>query len=278
MADIQKKDPVPLTNPDPYDFDVEKFARVRLDLLKECYEMCGIDLGKTSNRIEYKNYLINNPPIKSNPPDMGMGDGSYTDPSGNIVVPMAAKDKLARALRVAQILVAKGGFTKVQAAAIVGVFIDENGCNPHSCMKAEKEGKGVKGTGGFGYGAGIGSWTGESYKNKLLSLIGRPPFTPIESLSLEEQANIVIQDTLNGPTASKYRGLKTCTTIEDASATCVCITGGFRWRNPHPIPQDAKEVSDIYGRSNDKNFGPSPYHWNLDKRRLGYAKQVLAKL
>jgi len=31
-------------------------------------------------------------------------------------------------------------------------------------------------------------------------------------------------------------------------------------------------MSDLYGRSNDKRFGKSPYHWDLDKRRLNYAK------
>jgi hypothetical protein len=80
----------------------------------------------------------------------------------------APKDVMDRAVKAAKYLVNNGNFTKEQASAIVGVMIDENKVDPASYMKAEKAGKGVKGTGGFGYGAGIGSWTFKNTKNKLL--------------------------------------------------------------------------------------------------------------
>lgn len=53
-------------------------------------------------------------------------------------------------------------------------------------MQAEKDNKGVPLTRNGGYGAGIGSWTGVDYKNQLLSYIGKPAGTPIESLSFDD--------------------------------------------------------------------------------------------
>ena len=185
-----------------------------------------------------------------------------------------------RAVAVARYLVNNGNFTKEQASAIAGVMIDENKVDPTSYMKAEKSGGGVKGTGGFGYGAGIGSWTFEDNKNQLLQAGGYKPYTPIERLSLEEQCRLLVIDS-NGRNKRYYDALRRCTNIEDASATAVMITGGVgrtkNW-NTHPTPADAKALSDWYGASNDARFGKSPYHWNLDKRRLDYAKQVLERL
>ena len=197
-------------------------------------------------------------------------------------VPMgnAKHDQLARAVMVAKDLVLSGGFSPQQAAAIAGVFIDENGCNPHTYMKAEKAGKGAKGTGGFGYGAGIGSWTGEKFKNDLLVAGGFKPFTPIEKLSLADQTRLLLIDTA-GRMKRYYNALKRTTNIEDAAATAVIITGGIgyskNWKT-HPTIAEAKRMSDIYGASNDKRFGKSEHHWHLYERRLGYARQVLSEL
>ena len=43
----------------PYDEALENYAKLRLDILKECYEGLGIDLLDTENQVLYKNYLIN---------------------------------------------------------------------------------------------------------------------------------------------------------------------------------------------------------------------------
>ncbi len=43
----------------PYDETIEKYAKLRLDLIKECYESLGMDLLDTDNQILYKNYLMN---------------------------------------------------------------------------------------------------------------------------------------------------------------------------------------------------------------------------
>lgn len=211
----------------------------------------------------------------------GDSQQNVTNGSWNgVKVPKATGTALSRAVTVAKWLVANGGLSKMQASAIVGVYIDENHCDPHSYMKAEKNGKGAKGTGGFGYGAGIASWTGEQFKNTALTQAGFAKFTPIETLGLEQQAKMVLGN-INGNMKRYYDALRRCQNIEDASATCVIITGGVgyskNWKT-HPTPADAQRMSDIYGRSNDKRFGKSAHHWNLYGRRLGYAKQVLAQL
>ena len=198
----------------------------------------------------------------------------------NVKVPKASGTALSRAVTVAKWLVNNGGLTKIQAAAIVGVYIDENHCDPTSYMKAEKQGKGAKGTSGFGYGAGIASWTGVVFKNTALQQAGFKPYTPIETLSLDQQSKMVLGN-INGNMKRYYDALRRCNNIEDASATATIITGGIgyskKWKT-HPTPDEAQRMSDIYGRSNDKRFGKSEHHWNLYGRRLGYAKQVLAML
>ena len=192
----------------------------------------------------------------------------------------ASKDVMERAVTAAKYLVNNGNFTKEQAAAIAGVMIDENKVDPSSYMKAEKSGKGAKGTGGFGYGAGIGSWTFEDNKNSLLKLGGYKPYTPIEKLSLEEQLNLLVLDS-NNRNKKYYDALRRCDNLEDASATAVLITGGVghskNW-NTHPTQAEAQAMSDYYGKANDARFGKSPHHWNAYKRRLNYARQVLENL
>lgn len=203
-------------------------------------------------------------------------------PWNNVKVPKVTGTALSRAVTVAKYLVENGGLTKVQAAAVVGVYIDENGCNPSSYNKAEKAGKGVKGTDGFGYGAGIGSWTFTDFKNKALTQAGFAQYTPIETLGLEDQAKMVIGN-INGNMSYYYNALKRCVNIEDASATAVVITGGVgyvkkkAWQT-HPVASDGQHVSDVYCKANNKRFGYSEYHCNLYGRRLNYAKQVLAAL
>lgn len=198
----------------------------------------------------------------------------------NIKVPKTTGTVMERAVTVAKLLIENGGLTKIQAAAVVGVYIDENNCDPHSYMQAEKKGKGAKGTDNFGYGAGIASWTHTEFKNIALKQAGFAEFTPIETLSLEQQVQMVIGN-INGNMKRYYSALKRCQNIEDASATAVIITGGVGYSknwDTHPTPKEAQEMSDNYGKSNDKRFGKSPNHWNLYGRRLGYAKQVLTQL
>ena len=185
-----------------------------------------------------------------------------------------------RAVQVANNLYKNGRFTKEQAAAIAGVMIDENNVDPTSYNKAEKAGKGAKGTGGFGYGAGIGSWAFADAKNALLTASGYAANTPIESLSLDDQVKLLITDS-NGRMKKYYDALRRTRNIEDASATAILITGGVgRSKNwdTHPTTAEAKALSDWYGRSNDARFGKSPYHWNLDTRRLEYARRVLQRM
>ena len=201
-------------------------------------------------------------------------------PWNNVNVPKVTGTPLTRAVTVAKYLMANAGLTKMQAAAVVGVYIDENHCNPASYMKAEAKGQGAKGTGGFGYGAGIASWTGVEFKNTALKQAGISPYTPIETLTLEQQAKMVVGN-IKGNMKHYYDALRRCQNIEDASATCVVMTYGVghskNWRT-HPTPQEAQAASDYYGRANDRSYGKSEHHWNGYARRLGYAKQVLALL
>jgi len=45
---------------------IELIPKIQLDLIKEIYESIGYDLGKTNNKINYKNYLINTPEMFGN--------------------------------------------------------------------------------------------------------------------------------------------------------------------------------------------------------------------
>ena len=199
----------------------------------------------------------------------------YLDMS-NYPTGTSREDGLARATLVAKYLMANGGFSKEQAAAMVAVYVDENNCTPGSVMEAEKAGKGVEGTGGNGYGAGIASWTFEDFKNQSLRDAGYPENTPIESLTMQQQCDMIIA--MSQKSMKKYYdALKRCDTIEDASATAVIITGGIGFSDnwdTHPTPAEAKELADWYGRSNDKNYGPSEHHWGGDQRRLQLAKEI----
>ena len=40
---------------------IELIPRIKLDIIKEIYEALGINLGKSNNKIEYRNYLVNDP-------------------------------------------------------------------------------------------------------------------------------------------------------------------------------------------------------------------------
>lgn len=207
------------------------------------------------------------------------GDNS-SNGSWNNVTAKTSGTALSRAVEVAKYLIANGGLTKIQASAVVGVYIDENHCDPHSYMSEEKKGKGAKGTSGFGYGAGIASWTHIQFKNVCLKQAGFAEYTPIESLSLEQQCKMVV-GMVNGNQKRYFDALKRCNNIEDASATCVIITGGVghskNWKT-HPTPQEAQNMSEYYRKANDAKYGKSEHHGNAYGRRLSYAKQVLARL
>ena len=184
----------------------------------------------------------------------------------------AAKE---RSVIVANYLVENGGFTKDQAAAMVGVYWDENGCYPGEVMKDEyKKSKNS-------YGAGIGSWTSQSYKNECLKAAGLPANTPIESLTMKQQADMIIAMSQTGENKTYYNALKRCDNIEDASATAVVITGGVGFSNnwkTHPTQADAKNLANWYANRNDSKYGYSDYHHNLDTRRLEYAKEIRAAM
>ena len=191
---------------------------------------------------------------------------------------LTTKAALDRGTLVAKYLMDKGGFTAEQAAGLVGVYIDENGCYPGDTPGSVKETE-MK-TLGDGYGAGIASWTTTEVKNSVLQDAGYPAGTKIENLSLQQQCDLIIagsQKTFK----TYYDALRRCNTVEDASATAVVLTGGVGLSNnwsTHPTPADAKYVADYYASANDKTFGYSDYHHNLDQRRLEYSKKILENL
>lgn len=67
-----------------------------------------------------------------------------------------------------------------------------------------------------------------------------------------------------------YDALRRTNNLEDAAATSFIITGGVghskNW-STHPTPAEARELAEIYGRSNDRLFGYSPYHHGSFDRR-----------
>lgn len=209
-------------------------------------------------------------------------ESTYTGPLDmeNYPTGYNLKDGLERAVLVAKYLMQNGGFSAVQASAMVGVYVDENYCDPGSYMAAEKNGQGASGTGGNGYGAGIGSWTFESYKNQCLNDAGYPAGTPIESLTLQQQCDMIIAMSQKSNKVY-FDALKRCDNIEDAAATASIITGGVGYSSnwdTHPTVAEAKYMSDSYGKANDARFGASPYHWNLYDRRLDYAKEIFKRI
>ncbi len=184
---------------------------------------------------------------------------------------------LERGTLVAKYLIQNGDFTEEQAAALVGVYVDENGCYPGDIPGSVKETE--QALYGDGYGAGIGSWT-LSMKKQVLQDAGYSTDTKIENLSLKEQCDLIIA---NSQKSSKfyYDALKRCTTIEDASATATIMTGGVGFSNnwsTHPTAAEAKTMAEYYASANDKTYGYSSYHHNADQRRLETAKEILSRL
>ena len=53
---------------------IELIPKLRLDIIKEIYEALGINLGKSNNKIEYKNYMINDPEAFGNLTGLDLGD------------------------------------------------------------------------------------------------------------------------------------------------------------------------------------------------------------
>ena len=202
-------------------------------------------------------------------------------------VGMSHEDQIARATLVSKYLMKNGGFTAEQAAAMAGVFVDENGCVPGNVMEAEKNGKGVPGTGGNGYGAGIGAWTFGDFKERCLADAGYPAGTRIEDLTLQQQCDLIIamSQSTNWQSGSNmktyYDALKRCNNIEDASATAQIITGGVgkssNW-GTHPTVDEAKAMADWYAYSNDNTYGYSDYHHGMYERRLGYSEEIYNNL
>ena len=187
--------------------------------------------------------------------------------------------QLTRGTLVAKYLMKNGGFTAEQAAALVGVYIDENGCYPGDIPGSVKSTE-QQYLGSNGYGAGIGSWTTVEVKQMVLKDAGFDPNTPIESLTLQQQCDLII-GTSQKSMKTYYDALKRCTSIEDASATAVIMTGGVGFSNnwsTHPTPAEAENLSNYYAKANDKTYGYSENHHNCSTRRLNNAKEILNRL
>ena len=219
-----------------------------------CKDELGIDLPA-------KTYDFGNLDMDNYPKDINNKEAAYE-----------------RGVLVAKYLMQNGGFTAEQAAALVGVYIDENGCYPGVIDSAVRQNE--MANFGEGYGAGIGSWTTVGVKHAVLTDAGYPTSTKIENLSLKEQCDLIIA---NSQKSSKkyYDALKRCDSIEDASATAAVMTGGVGFSNnwdSHPTAADAKNMAEYYAQANDKTYGYSAYHHNADVRRLETAKEVYSRL
>ena len=187
---------------------------------------------------------------------------------------------LERAILFAKYLVMYGGFTPVQAAAIAGTALHDNGCFPGSVMEAEKNGLGAPGTGGNGYGAGIGSWSLESYKIKCLEDAGYSPNTKIEDLTFKEQCDMLIKNS-NSYMKYYYDALRRCDNIVDASATAQIITGGIGFSNnwsTHPTVEEAKRMGQYYAAANNQRYGYSEYHNSNYEGKLSCIEEVYGAL
>jgi hypothetical protein len=185
---------------------------------------------------------------------------------------------LERGTLVAKYLVENGDFTKEQAAALAGVFVNDNGCNPGEVNSGVTEREKI--IFGNGYGVGIGSWTTTSLKNAILTDAGYPTDTKIESLSLKEQCDMIIE-TSKKSNKTYYDALKRCNSIEDASATAAVMTGGVGFSSSwetHPTESEAIKMADYYAEANDRIYGYSEYHHNYNERRIATANEILERL
>ena len=65
---------------------IELLPRLRLDIIKEIYEALGINLGKSNNKIEYKNYMINDPEAFGNSFGLDLGENiDFSSYEGGII-------------------------------------------------------------------------------------------------------------------------------------------------------------------------------------------------
>ena len=217
---------------------------------------CQVELGISTGNVNYGNIDMNNYPTDVNSRSAALDRGTL----------------------VAKYLMQNGGFTAEQAAALAGVYVDENGCYP-----GEMPGQLLndeKAKFGDGYGAGIGSWTTSEVKHTVLSDAGFATNTPIESLSLQQQCDMIIA-TSNKSNKTYYNALRRCSTLEDASATATVMTGGVGFSSnwsTHPTQAEAKAMADYYAAANDRTYGYSEYHHNADTRRLETAREIYQRL
>lgn len=170
------------------------------------------------------------------------------------------------AIYIANHMINNASLTKVQAAAICGICMSESRCNPMSTNEKEK-----KTLPEGAYGAGITQWTHVDTKNKALTNAGFTAGTRIETLSLESQCKMLVGDSTKR-LKTQYDTLKMCMTIEDATATAYCFTGGpywseykRKWGKEKLTERDALACAKHYGSNNGKPF----------YERLNYATQIL---
>lgn len=152
-----------------------------------------------------------------------------------------------RALQVMEQLVQQG-YTPIQAAGLVGVMYHESRVAPNSRNEKEFAGKGSTYTQNGGYGAGLLQFSGKDRKAQLLSTIGLPADTPIESLDIPTQLTIM-QRIANGSDKMYFDALKRTNSIEDAAATAVVYTGNPKFSqnwSTHPTPMEARLVSKAF--------------------------------
>ena len=193
---------------------------------------------------------------------------------------LLTQDSLQRARQAVQYLM-KYGLSKQAACASVGVFLSENGCNPSSYNKQEKNGGASSSlAANGGYGAGIGSWTGVQRKRKALQSIGKDPNkTRIEDLSLEEQCKIYASEILNGNTQTDNKLLNG--NIEEASVAAMFKTHGDARqslrKNGYTYKaalQEQKETTPKLMRFSHRST-PTPYHQTTLLTRILLANKLM---
>ena len=177
-------------------------------------------------------------------------------------------------------------FNLMYACAVIGVYVDENGCDPHEGMELEKAGRGSAYTKGGGYGAGIGSWTGKSSKDNKLRMIGKDPATTkIEDLSLDEQLQITKKEWESGDKFHKV--MWQAKDLVHASIVATYLThgsgyfqkaldaGGWDIYSQGFINAMNQEARDQLNRLQNQFHGDSPYYHGLFHKRYLVAKALM---
>lgn len=202
--------------------------------------------------------------INDNNPEIPLITNTQQEEVTPTVKKITKQQQLSNGKKVISLLTKRLNLTQQQAAGIAGVIMSESGLNPGNFNREEKAGRlTTSKANGAGYGAGMLQWS-MGRKANALQLLGKN--SPIESLSLEDQVEIIARE-LEGPYKEALQGIRSSKTASQAAATMYCHNAAASSRSPYPATQ--VEIDTINKRYS--KFG-NPH---LVNDGMNYAEQLL---